>query len=706
MENNLFDKCSKVNDLIASGKEALARDELIQILDHCETSGTAYSPLINHLIRETGLYPYLKVESSAWQDRFVYETFKVNIGTEEPATLHREQSALLRALVDGQNLAISAPTSFGKSFVIDSFIAIRKPKNVVIIVPTIALADETRRRLHRKFSTSHKIITTADVELAEKNIFIFPQERAIGYVNKIVELDILIIDEFYKASAKFDKERSSSLLRAILKLSDLAKQRYFLAPNISNLNQSAFTRGMEFRKFEFNTVFLEKKELFKEIKNDEVKKSQCLLDIIKVSKAKSLIYAGTYSNIDKVANLLIDNTLPVKSTLLSAFESWLSKNYDKNWHLTSLVKRGTGIHNGQLHRSLSQIQVRLFEEPDGLMNIISTSSIVEGVNTCAENVIIWRNKNGKSNLNDFTYKNIIGRGGRMFRHFVGKIYILESPPADEQTTLELEMPDDLLRTIDEEKYKKELTSEQIKTITDYKTEMGALVGQASFSNMLQENAFQSSDSFLLKRIAADIKSNPSGWNGLGFLNSPDPNDWDRLLYKVINLQPGAWDIEYGRFVEFIKVLSKNWSLTIPELLRALDSIDIGIDQFFKLERNVVFKFAALLSDVNVLQGAILKDKKYDVSSFVTRLSFAFLPPVVFQLEEYGLPRMISRRLHKAQIINFEDQGLTLHKSIELLGEIGMDKTRSIVTGLDKFDLYLLEYFFDGICVGRGQDGVS
>jgi reverse gyrase len=45
-----------------------------------------------------------------------------------------------------------APTSFGKSFIIDAFIALKQPKNIAIIVPTIALTDETRRRLQRKFS--------------------------------------------------------------------------------------------------------------------------------------------------------------------------------------------------------------------------------------------------------------------------------------------------------------------------------------------------------------------------------------------------------------------------------------------------------------------------------------------------------------------------------------------------------------------------
>ena len=35
-------------------------------------------------------------------------------------------------------------------------------------------------------------------------------------------------------------------------------------------------------------------------------------------------------------------------------------------------------------------------------------------------------KTGAKSLNDFTYRNIIGRGGRMFKHFIGKIYTYET----------------------------------------------------------------------------------------------------------------------------------------------------------------------------------------------------------------------------------------------------------------------------------------
>ncbi len=70
------------------------------------------------------------------------EAFKADAGDKTPVTLHSAQSRVLKRLLLGENIAVSAPTSFGKSFIIDAFISIRKPDNVVIIVPTIALADD------------------------------------------------------------------------------------------------------------------------------------------------------------------------------------------------------------------------------------------------------------------------------------------------------------------------------------------------------------------------------------------------------------------------------------------------------------------------------------------------------------------------------------------------------------------------------------
>lgn len=702
---DIFESCHLINEHLISNQEVEARNELIKLLDYHERNKIEYSPLVNHLIRNTGLYPYLNADTANWEDRFVYEIFKVDIGGKQ-STLHREQSSLLKRLVNGENIAVSAPTSFGKSFVIDAFISITNPNNVVIIVPTIALTDETRRRLYKKFANKYKIITTTEVKLAEKNIFIFPQERAMNYVNKIESIDILIIDEFYKASALYDKSRSPSLLKAIIKLGLKSKQKYFLAPNITSIGENVFTQDMVFEdKLGFNTVYLERFAKYTEIEGDkierELQKGEILLNILEETKTKSLIYAASYTQIDKVSNLL-NERLPIsEKPLLVDFANWLTINYGANWKLTNLVKRGVGIHNGQLHRSISQIQVKLFEEQEGLSNIISTSSIIEGVNTSAENVIIWRNRKSGSNsiLDSFTYKNIIGRGGRMFKYFIGKIYLLEPPPPDGATQLDIPFPDTILGDLDESVHSSSLNTEQIAKIVSFKNEMYEILGKETYDRLLKENIFQSNNSDFIKETATQMKVNPVDWNGLSYLNSNEPESWDRLLWKIISLQPGDWGdgpygIQHKKFVEFVKVLVENWGSTIPELLDELDEFDIDIEQFFKLERIAAFNLSSLISDINILQREILENGT-DVSHFVSRVSHAFLPSVVYQLEEYGLPRMISRKLHQNGIINFLDEELNIHNVIEIFHEIGKEKIKSFGF-IDSFDKYIVEYFYDGI----------
>lgn len=286
MQEQVFDRCHTINGLLINNQENEARQELIKLLDYHNTNQLEYNPLVNHLIRETGLFPYLDLETSNWEERFIYNAFKVDVGEENPLTLHREQSFLLKNLLEGKNIAVSAPTSFGKSFVIDAYIKIKKPNNVLIIVPTLALTDETRRRLYKKFAHEYKIITTSDVELSDKNIFIFPQERAMNYINIVESFDIMIVDEFYKASSQFDKERSPSLIRAMIKLGAKSNQKYYLAPNITSLDNNPFTEDMEFIRLDFNTVFLEKHELYNQINNND-EKSEVLLKILDENKGKS-----------------------------------------------------------------------------------------------------------------------------------------------------------------------------------------------------------------------------------------------------------------------------------------------------------------------------------------------------------------------------------------------------------------------------------
>jgi len=701
---DVFEICHEINRLMALSNEVAARNLLIRLLADLDRSKTPYPQVVNHMIRATGLFPYLQLENASWDQRYVHQAFEVDVGR-RVATLHREQSSVLAKLLDGKNVAVSAPTSFGKSFVIDAFIAAKQPQNVVIIVPTIALMDETRRRLFKKFSQSYTIITAPDTRLGPKNILIFPQERAFGYLSALETIDLLVVDEFYKASKHHDRERAPSLIKAILKLSKKAKQRYYLAPNIKKLSDNAFTRDMEFLELlDFNTVYLDIKEPYKEFGNDAAKKGEKLIELISTGDQKSLIYAGTYSEIKKIADLVIAGIAPVDRIYTSHFSKWLRQNYQADWLLADLVDRAIGVHNGSMHRCLSQLQIRLFEYEDGFDSIVSTSSIIEGVNTSAQNVIIWKSKLGSNNLKDFTYKNIIGRGGRMFKYFVGNIYLLDAPPKSEDSQLEIGFPEEILGTLDEDHDADQLTERQVERIIEYRTQMSSILGDENFARLKRENLLQDSDAEFLLRLATDMKSNPEQWRGFGYLNSSNPNNWDTMLYKILRLKPGNWDAQFSKLVTTTKAIAHNWDRDLPQLISSLKKDGIEIDDFFKLERTITFKLSALLSDANELHKIIVSSS-VDISSFIGRMSRAFLPSAVYHLEEYGLPRMISKKIHASGLIDFLDPRMDLLLALERFNYLGRDTVLAIKS-LGPFDRYVVRFFFDGITLDEAVEAKS
>jgi hypothetical protein len=283
----------------------------------------------------------------------------------------------------------------------------------------------------------------------------------------------------------------------------------------------------------------------------------------------------------------------------------------------------------------------------------------------------------------------------MFRHFIGNIYILEEPPSPAETQLELTFPDELLADVDDEKYKQDLTKEQLAKLLHYKDEMAQLMGQEAFERLRSDGSLISSDTELIATIASAIKSDAKLVRGLANLYAPSNDYWVWTLCKVLKLVPGGWDATHTKFAEFVRVLSSNWSLSIPELLDQLSEQDVTIEEFFKMERNATFKLTALLNDINVIQKEIVPEHKIDIAPFIARLSKAFLPSCVMELEEYGLPRMLAKRIHASGLVNFEEQNLDLHSAIDLLRELKPEILTKIER-LDDFDRYVLDYFFEGI----------
>ena len=690
----IFEECARINGLIENSNKAEARSLVINLLDKLQREQIEYTPLVNHLIREVGLYPYIDCNTALWEDQVVVEAFKANVGEEKPVTLHSAQSRVLKRLLAGDNIAVSAPTSFGKSFIIDAFIAIRKPENVVIIVPTIALADETRRRIEHKFSRHYKIITTTDATLAEANIFIFPQERSFAYIGKLEKIDMLIVDEFYKVSSMFDDERSSSLLSAIIELGKISRQKYYLAPNIHKIADNVFTQGMQFmRLVDFKTVITKSAKIYERLKEGENRdefKKHYLVDILHKTKSKTLVYAGSYGNINKVADILANSLTLKNTTLLKNFNDWLKVNYGQDFSLCKLCERGVGVHNGKMHRSLSQLQVKLFEIDNGLDTVISTSSIIEGVNTQAEQVIVWSNKNGSNKFDYFTYRNIIGRAGRMFKYFVGKVYLLEEPPAQEDTTLKIEFPEEVVEALDSENPGVEINQEQNNKIKDYESYMTDALGADNFNQIRKLSLYRSCDPRILKQLVEKLKTNPNWPNGYSALALANTYNWREPIMDVISLLGD----NMARLIKIaIWKMPDNWKRSIADIYSELS--DVSYEDLFSAERYLSYNLCSTLSIINVLKKS-LNPESPDISGFIGRAANAFLPKLVYQLEEYGLPRMISRKIQDSGLINFEDESIEISEIIEQFNNIGQENLIENLKDILPFDKFIINYFYEGI----------
>ena len=84
------------------------------------------------------------------------------------------------------------------------------------------------------------------------------------------------------------------------------------------------------------------------------------------------------------------------------------------------MKQGVGIHHGLVPKYIQKEIIRLFNQ--GLLKVLlSTTTITEGVNTSAKNLVVMHSKKGNKELKKFDAKNIAGRAGRFGYHYSGSV---------------------------------------------------------------------------------------------------------------------------------------------------------------------------------------------------------------------------------------------------------------------------------------------
>lgn len=439
-----FSFLSAINKLLSNPVSYdLGRELIVRALDARERFSD-HSTILKSMVRKSGLFPYLKNEFTDLtpDDLRVLDLYRTPFS--DSFVFHSMQFQIFDLLKAGQNVVLSAPTSMGKSAIVDSLLGLGTLRRLVLVVPTVALADETRRRLNARFGNRYQIIHHSSQECqSDRAVYVLTQER-VNERDDIDDIDLFVIDEFYKLAFRelkngkvdYQDERVIELNIALSKLLKVSKQFYLTGPFVNSI------RGLErlgyphtFVATDFNTVALDVQS-FGIKANDDIAKLKALAEIARGCVGSTIIYCKSPSVAGTVARELI--RLGYGTPTASPHIDWVSEEFDANWDYTIALKNGIGLHFGALPRALQQYTADLFNAKK-LRFLLCTSTIIEGVNTVAKNVVIYDNRDGTRSIDKFTHGNIKGRAGRMGVHFVGKIFCLEEIPEDDLNQ-EVEIP--------------------------------------------------------------------------------------------------------------------------------------------------------------------------------------------------------------------------------------------------------------------------
>jgi hypothetical protein len=629
------------------------RDLVIRCLAFIEKFNAPEKQVLFALVRSVGLYPYMTehLESSDVLDRLAYELHRAD-KLEDNIVFHSLQSKIYNQLIAGRNVVLSASTSAGKSLVIDALIASGKYRSLVVVVPTLALIDEIRRRLIKRFREKCAIITHPSqvANLERINVYVLTQERVLTR-DDLDDVQLVIVDEFYKVNlaSEGETERAVDLNLAFHRLVRNGAQFYLLGPHVHSI------RGLEkyeifFIPSEFSTVAVDVINYGLPMKGDNRKHK--LLELLGEVEGSTIVYCQSPSSATDVATFLAESGKFEECPETGDAVDWMVKNYHTDWVVTKALRCGIGIHHGGVPRALQQYFIRLFNDRV-IKVLVCTSTIIEGVNTVAQNVIVYDRRKNQTLLDHFTYKNIEGRAGRMKQYFIGKVFVLENPPDDETFDVDFpiglqssQTPLSLLLDLEE---------------SDLSSGSADRLRQAFAQSTLSAETLRANRHMPIEQqeaLAKRIRDGGVNYHNLAWTGVPTGPQ----LQEVCEL---AWD--FGNQDAYRKngVFAGgniSWSLNqlrmgnnIRGYLEAElktpwgdeTSSDI-IEKALKLIRNVVcHRFPKDLMAIDAIQRDVyskMGKTPGDYSLFAEQTENLYISPALYALDEYGIPLQTAQAL--------------------------------------------------------------
>ena len=645
----------------------------INILNNWRKIPVNTHELWTNIFEIAGFYPYIVKEHLTLNNTVSELRQGLHESSHLPSKFfHDEQLEILNILNKGKNVVVSAPTSFGKSLLIEEIVASNQFKNIVVIQPTLALLDETRKNL-MKYNDKYKLIVRTSQEPNKEigNIYLFTAERVNEY-KYFASVDFLIIDEFYKLSGQRDDERSSSLNNAFYRIINRFHPRFnLLGPNIDEISH-----GFEEA---FNAVFYRSKYILVDSQQIDIYKDhegefgdrgkkrhykeKVLFDLlVSLRNEQNIIYCSSPNRVRYLAKTFAEYLKSINMTtsqITYPISEWIKINISEDWMLLRGLEFDIGIHDGALQKHITSSIIEYFNT-DKIKYLFCTSTIIEGVNTSAKNIIYFDAYKGKNvPIDYFDYSNIKGRAGRMMQHYVGRIYNFNPPPQVNETIIDIPffqqnpIKDEVLIQLDSNSVRNK-EAEQYKNILTIPSEEREIIKHNGLSVYGQKR--------IIDILSADIdtKYDLIAWATPKYkqLSYILGLAWDNLIQPTETVKPMTKDhlihltFDYGLNKDIYKLVNDRFTyLHTLERYADCDQSEIrdeAIQFIFQTMKHwFQYKVPKWLSTLNELQKYVCQKHHVRAGNYIpyaNAIENDFIRENLSILSEYGIPSSAIRKI--------------------------------------------------------------
>lgn len=406
---------------------------------------------------------------------------------EREITLTDFQRRLFDALERWNSVSVSAPTSAGKSFLLALDVVRHHVKKVrgaiVFVVPTRALIRQVMRDVIeqlRAFDTPDvPVLCVPEVppgdSLESGIVYVLTQERLSNLISThedAIPISLLIVDEAQEIGdsgrgivLQSAVERTISLhpkmrvlfaspLRSnpgfLLTLFGRTEQGEFFVERMSPVSQNIVLISQVRRKPEEATLQLLRDDERLELGSVNlpfrfrVEPGQTRAELLAhfattltQSGDSTLVYVNEPSQAETAAEaireLLPENVdQPERVTDLIEF---LENNVHPSYPLIPCLRRGVAFHYGAMPEVI-RVEVEDLVRDGILQFVCCTSTLLQGVNLPAKNVVVYRPTRGRGRpLDKGGFWNLAGRAGRLMREYTGNVWCI-SPGDWEENPLD------------------------------------------------------------------------------------------------------------------------------------------------------------------------------------------------------------------------------------------------------------------------------